>query len=101
MLYISSKMNKLLEDYSKKPIIPIGKVNGATESEYYDYEFSSSDDEYDNGLQTQYEENFVAQEMRKYAHHSEAVRYFTFYGFEKVFTVVYFFIAVYIGLSPK
>lgn len=69
-------MNKLLEDYSKKPIVPIGKVNGVMDTEINE-EFSSTDDEQEDIRE--YERDFVEEEMKRYAQcssQSESVRFF-------------------------
>lgn len=65
---ISRTMHKLLEDYSKRPVVPVGRINGAMKSDYFeDEDFSSTDDEQED-LITEYEQDFVEKEMKRYAH---------------------------------
>lgn len=61
-------MNKLLKDYSKKTVIPTGKINGAISkySENIQSIYSDSESE-DEGRQQLYEQDFVKDELKKYA----------------------------------
>ncbi|KAJ8973120.1 hypothetical protein NQ317_011048 [Molorchus minor] len=63
-----SKMNKLLQIYSKKITVPTGMVNGIM-GVNVDDDFSSTDSE-DESQYEQYEQDFVKQEMKKYAKES-------------------------------
>lgn len=58
-------MNKLLADYSKKPIVPTAVVNGAM-GIVEDEDYSSTDESDDEDFE-QYEQEFVNEEMKKYA----------------------------------
>lgn len=65
-----------MEDYSKNPVVPVGRVNGAVETDLFD-DFSSSDDEEDV-IGTEYEREFVEKEMQRYAEcmsQAESVRH--------------------------
>lgn len=58
-------MNKLLSDLQKKPVVPTGQVNGVMGVDFNDEEFSSTDEE-DDACES-YEQNYVSEEMQKYA----------------------------------
>lgn len=98
-----------MEDYARKPVVPVGRINGATESELVE-DFSSSDD--DDDLRTEYEQEFVEKEMKRYAQcmsQAESVRYsHLFFCFSKYFllnshliffTNVFFEIYIFMGLQ--
>lgn len=57
-------MNKLLEDYSRRPVVPVGKVNGVMGNDIFE-DFSSTDDEQED--HREYEKDFVEEEMKRYA----------------------------------
>lgn len=59
-------MNKLIQDYLKKPVVPVGKVNGRyLPEDDINENMSSTDDEADDQLE--YEKHFVEEEMKRYA----------------------------------
>lgn len=78
-------MNKLLADYAKKPVVPVGQVNGSyCPQNDVNEEFSSTDDEQEDYMN--YEKDFVEEEMKRYAHcmtQADSVR-FSYYLVKKI-----------------
>lgn len=95
-------MHKLLEDYSKKPVVPVGRINGALKSDCFeDDDFSSTDDDQDD-LNTDYEQDFVEKEMKRYAHCMSEAGSVRYCNISLLFTYVYYSIkSISICISTK
>ncbi|CAG9856543.1 unnamed protein product [Phyllotreta striolata] len=66
-------MNELMNTYYKKTVVPIGEVYGVQGTDYTN-DFSSSEEEDNCNYGNTYEQNYVAEEMQKYASTSKEIR---------------------------